>query len=142
MHQKCSNYALTNLWFGLCRSMWIIDSLFTCPNPHPKAPTCIFTPKVLWARECAQFLSFCCRHLWIHNWVHQGAWGCIKYSVCKNNLIWESCEFGKIKNIDTLVNFRKPNFLKKEMGSCFHNIMQEPELADFHKNNENHPKLV
>jgi hypothetical protein len=27
MHQKCSNYALTNLLFRLCKSMWIIDRL-------------------------------------------------------------------------------------------------------------------
>jgi hypothetical protein len=39
MHQKCSNYALTNLLFGLCRSMWIIDALITHPNPHFGAPT-------------------------------------------------------------------------------------------------------
>jgi hypothetical protein len=24
MHQKCSNYTLTNLLFGLCKSMWVI----------------------------------------------------------------------------------------------------------------------
>jgi uncharacterized protein YehS (DUF1456 family) len=24
--QKCSNYALTNLLFGLCRFVWIIDA--------------------------------------------------------------------------------------------------------------------
>jgi len=24
VHQKCSNYALTNLLFGLCKSMWVI----------------------------------------------------------------------------------------------------------------------
>jgi hypothetical protein len=39
VYQKCSNYALTNLLFGLCRSIWIIDPLVTCPSPHPKAPT-------------------------------------------------------------------------------------------------------
>jgi hypothetical protein len=36
MHQKCSNYALTNLLFDLCRSMWIIDPLVTCPSLIPK----------------------------------------------------------------------------------------------------------
>ncbi len=39
VHQKCSNYALTNLLFGLCKFVWIIDPLFTRPNPHPKIPT-------------------------------------------------------------------------------------------------------
>jgi len=34
MHQKCSNYALTNLLFGLCKSMWIIDPIFLHLNPH------------------------------------------------------------------------------------------------------------
>ncbi len=52
MHQKCSNYALTNLLFDLYRSMWIIDACHS-PNPHPGAPTRPFTPKVLRAKERA-----------------------------------------------------------------------------------------
>jgi len=51
MHQKCSNYALTNLLFVLCRSMWIIELLVTLP--HLEAPTCPFTPKVLQIKERA-----------------------------------------------------------------------------------------
>jgi hypothetical protein len=50
VHQKCSNYALTNL-FGLCRFVWIIDPLITHPSPHPRAPACPSTPKVMQARE-------------------------------------------------------------------------------------------
>jgi hypothetical protein len=34
---KVSNYALTNLLFGLRRSIWIIDPLVTRPSPHPRA---------------------------------------------------------------------------------------------------------
>jgi hypothetical protein len=45
MHQKCSNYALTNLLFGLCKSMWIIELLVTLPSPNPGAPTCPSTSK-------------------------------------------------------------------------------------------------
>jgi hypothetical protein len=37
IHQKCFNYAITNLLFGLCRFMWIIDLLVIHPNPYPKA---------------------------------------------------------------------------------------------------------
>ncbi len=51
MHQKCSNYALTNLLFGLCGSMWVIDLLVIIPNPHPGTLAHPFTLKVLWARE-------------------------------------------------------------------------------------------
>ncbi len=47
MHQKCSNYALTNLLFGLCRSMGIIDSFVICPSPHPGALTRPSTSKML-----------------------------------------------------------------------------------------------
>ncbi len=35
MHQKCSNYSLTNLLFGLCTSVWVIDLLVTLPSPIP-----------------------------------------------------------------------------------------------------------
>jgi len=51
MHQKCSNYALTNLLFGLYKSMWIIDLLVIHPNPHPKALARPSTFKVLQAKE-------------------------------------------------------------------------------------------
>jgi hypothetical protein len=62
MHQKCSNHAWTNLLFGLCRFLWILDLLVTCPNPHPKGPhpklpTHRFTPKVLWVRKHTSILS-------------------------------------------------------------------------------------
>jgi hypothetical protein len=45
VHQKCSNCALTNLLFGLCRFMWIIDLLVIHHNPHPKALECPFYPQ-------------------------------------------------------------------------------------------------
>ncbi len=58
MHKKCSNYALTNLLFGLCRSMWVIDLLVILRNPYPRAPARPFTLKVLRARECTPTLHF------------------------------------------------------------------------------------
>jgi hypothetical protein len=78
MHQKCSNYALINLLFSFCKSVWIIDLLVTLPNPHPGAPTCPSTPKVLQAREhtptAYPSIVFT---LWTCSWVHQGVWGCV-----------------------------------------------------------------
>jgi hypothetical protein len=53
MHQKGSSYALANLLFGLCKSVWVIELLVNLPSPHPGAPTCPFTPKVLRAKERA-----------------------------------------------------------------------------------------
>jgi hypothetical protein len=51
VHQKCSNYALTNLLFSLCRSVRVIDLLVILRSPHPEAPTHPSTPKVLRTRE-------------------------------------------------------------------------------------------
>jgi hypothetical protein len=51
VHQKCSNYALTNLLFGLFRFMWIIDPLVIHLNPHPRAPAHPSTFKVLRIKE-------------------------------------------------------------------------------------------
>jgi hypothetical protein len=50
---KCSNYALINLLFVLCRSVWVIDLLVNLPSPHPEAPTHPSTPEVLRIRERA-----------------------------------------------------------------------------------------
>jgi hypothetical protein len=49
MHQKCSNYTLTNLLFNFY--VWIIDPLVIRFSPHHGAPIRPFTHKVLWARE-------------------------------------------------------------------------------------------
>ncbi len=45
MHQKCSNYALTNLLFGLCKFVWIVDLLVSFPNPHPRIQARISYPR-------------------------------------------------------------------------------------------------
>jgi hypothetical protein len=73
---KCSKYALTNLLFGLWRSMWVIELLVNLPSPHPEAPARPSTPKMLQAKECAPtpFPSTVFT-FWLT--VHQGAWGCI-----------------------------------------------------------------
>jgi hypothetical protein len=51
VHQKCFNYAQTNLLFNLCRSLWIFDPLVTCPGPHPGVLAHPFTFEVMWIRE-------------------------------------------------------------------------------------------
>jgi len=53
LHQKYSNYALINLLFGLCRSIWIIDLLVTLPSPHLRTPTRPSTSKVQQTKERA-----------------------------------------------------------------------------------------
>jgi hypothetical protein len=42
---KCSNYALTNLFFGLCRSMWVIEFLVNLPSPIPDLQHAPLPPK-------------------------------------------------------------------------------------------------
>jgi hypothetical protein len=51
MHQKCSNYALTNLLFRLCRSMWIIDLLVIHSSPHFGVTARPSTFEIPWATE-------------------------------------------------------------------------------------------
>jgi hypothetical protein len=53
LHQKCFNYALTNMLFGMCMSVWIIELLITCPSPHFRALAHPSTPEMLWVRELA-----------------------------------------------------------------------------------------
>jgi hypothetical protein len=42
---KYSNYTLTNLLFGLCRSMWVIKLLVNFPSPIPKLQHAHLPPK-------------------------------------------------------------------------------------------------
>jgi hypothetical protein len=55
--QKCSNYALTNLLFGLCKSMWMIKCLSFILVSFWSFSTSLY-PKVLRAREHAPTLYF------------------------------------------------------------------------------------
>jgi len=52
VHQKCFNYVLTNLLFGLCRSVWIIDPLVIPRSPHLGVLPCPSTSEVLQAKKC------------------------------------------------------------------------------------------
>jgi hypothetical protein len=51
---KCSNYTLTNLLFGLCKSMWVIDLLVNFPSPHPKLRHAPLPPKCYEPRNVPQ----------------------------------------------------------------------------------------
>ncbi len=42
---KCSNYALTNLLFGLCRSVWVIELLVNLPSPILELQHTLLPPK-------------------------------------------------------------------------------------------------
>jgi hypothetical protein len=81
MHQKCSNYALTNLLFDLCISIWIIYLLGICHNPHPRTPACIF---YLWsvANKGTYFNSFFwCFHFETRIWIFQQIWGWVSMNM-------------------------------------------------------------
>ncbi len=49
---KCSNYALTNLLFGLCMFVWIIDLLVNILNPHLGTSARHSILEMLRIREC------------------------------------------------------------------------------------------
>jgi hypothetical protein len=72
---KCSNYALTNLLFSLCKFVWIIDLLVNLPNPIPELQHAFYPRSVMNQEAHPNSFLLCCLHLWISNWVHQGAWG-------------------------------------------------------------------
>ncbi len=50
---KSVSCALTNLLFGLCKFMWVIDLLIILPSPYPRALARPSTPEVLRVRERA-----------------------------------------------------------------------------------------
>ncbi len=54
VHQKCFNYALTNLLFGLCKFMWIIKLFVIFPSPIPKLQHTLLPPKFCEPRSVSQ----------------------------------------------------------------------------------------
>ncbi len=71
------HYALINLLFGLCKSMWINDMLVICINPIPKLQHAPLPPKCCESRSIPQLLVLPLFSPWIHNRVYQGAWMCV-----------------------------------------------------------------
>ncbi len=53
---KCSNYALNNLLFSLCRSMWVIELLVNLPSPILKFQHALLPPKCYKPRNVPQLL--------------------------------------------------------------------------------------
>ena len=76
--QVGSNHALTNLLFGLCMFVWIIDLLVTHPSPHPEVQHALLLLKCydLGSVPNSFFHHF---HFWTRIWVFQGVWGCVNY---------------------------------------------------------------
>ncbi len=42
---KCFNYTLTNLLFGLCMSLWVIELIVNLPSPIPELQHTLLPPK-------------------------------------------------------------------------------------------------
>jgi hypothetical protein len=51
VHQECYNYTLTNLVFGLCKFVWIVDLLVIIYSLYPIATTHPSYPKMLQVGE-------------------------------------------------------------------------------------------
>jgi len=69
---KCCNYALTNLLFGLCRSMWVSEMLVNLPSPISELQHALLPPKCCEPRSAPQLLIIPLFSLQIHIWVYQG----------------------------------------------------------------------
>jgi len=59
---KCSNYSLTNLWFGLCRFAWVNKLFFNLPSPILKLQHTPLPQNVASQGTCPNFLLFHCFH--------------------------------------------------------------------------------
>ncbi len=81
MHQKCSNYVITSLLFGLCKSIWIINLLVTHLSPYPRTLAHPFYPRGVANKGTYPNSFFCCFHFETHIWIFQGIWGCINFNV-------------------------------------------------------------
>jgi len=83
VHQKCFNYALTNLLFGLCRSVWMIELLVNLPSPILSwSSSTPFYPRSVASQEAnPNSFSFHYLHLWACSWILWRAWGCVSLCV-------------------------------------------------------------
>ncbi len=79
-HQTCSNYALTNLLFSLCMSVWVNKLLVNLLSPIPKLQHAPLPPKCCKPRSMPQLLTLLLFSFQIHIWIYQGVWERINYT--------------------------------------------------------------
>jgi RsiW-degrading membrane proteinase PrsW (M82 family) len=61
-HQKCLNYVVTNLLFGLCISMWVIKCLLISLVPSRSSNTPLYPQSATSQGACPDSLLFDCFH--------------------------------------------------------------------------------
>ncbi len=117
MHQKCSNFALINLVFGLCISIWIIDPLATCLISHLRAPTHPFYFWIITNEGTYRNSFFHCFHFEICIWVFQKVWGCVTW--------YQSFGRARFINQGVLMTLKKT-------GKLIHETMVEEPTQDLY----------
>jgi len=91
---KCFNYTLTNLLFGLCKSVWVIELFVNLPSPSWSSSTPLYPRSVVNEGTHPNSISFHYIHLYTYSWVHQGAWGCVKRCfLFGGHCIFRACKF-------------------------------------------------
>ncbi len=91
---KCSNYALINLLFGFCRSVWIIELLINLLSSIPEYQHAPLPPKCHQLGSTPQSFSFRYLDLWTRSWVHQRAWGFVNnYMRFRKNPYWTIIQY-------------------------------------------------
>jgi hypothetical protein len=104
-HQKCSNYALTNLLFGLCGSAWLTNCLSFSLVPSRNSNTPLYPQSFESQQTCLDFLFFHCFHFRLTFYFIKELGN--TSSVFKSNLtrcpIWHSSPWPLVKNTCLLV---------------------------------------
>ncbi len=105
MHQKCSNYILTNLLFGLCISIWIINSLVIRLSLHYGTPRWPFYPQNAASKGTyPNSFSFWCFHFGTRISIFEGVWSALhtcwnKYTMPLPEEIFDAFGHVKVFNI-------------------------------------------
>jgi hypothetical protein len=75
---KCSNYALINLLFGLCKFAWVIEMFVNLLSPISELQHALRPSKCCELGNTPQFLLFPLVFFLDLQWVHRGAWWCVR----------------------------------------------------------------
>jgi hypothetical protein len=137
MHQKCFSYASINLLFGLCKSIWIIDPLVTCPNPHPRALAHLFYPWNV-MNQGAYPNFFWCFHLGLAFEFFKEFWGASNYVGCMHSFF--CCYHSAYKQMAHMLlcqlrgesEFPSHNNFVKKWKSCYI-LLQQPTIQRVQK---------
>ncbi len=116
--------------FGLCRSVWIISCLSVVLVHIPELQHAPLPLKCYEPWSVPQLFILLLFSPWTHNWIYQGAWGCVMNIASHNEMLQ-----AKYLNFDTNIVVERDPWQRDHIliMTCIFNLNSKGDIEFFRK---------